>query len=130
LAYCEIDSWWKAKEIPLLEADWRNIRIYCEQEVNPFDWHRCLYIVRIAPPFTIVYGDNCELSSPLVYVGSGHIAKRWSSHRDWLYELGHAIPGGRYEVWVCQPRCQKPQAFYEDIEADILTLFRNKSGFG
>jgi hypothetical protein len=111
------------------EADWRNIRIYCEQEINPFDWDRCLYVVRIAPPFTIVYGDDSELISPLVYVGSGSIANRWSSHRDWLYELGHAIPGGRYEVWVCKPRCQRLQAFYKDIEADILTLFREKSGY-
>lgn len=127
MAYVQIDNWWKAKEIPLIEADWRNIRIYCEQEVNPFNWDKCLYIIRLAPPYAITYGDDCELSSPLVYVGSGNISNRWSSHRDWLYELGHAIPGGRYEVWVCQPKCQNIEAFYEDIEADILTRFREKT---
>jgi hypothetical protein len=123
----EIDSWWKATEIPLIETDWRNIRIYCDQEVNPFKWKRCLYLVRLSPPFSIVYGDECQLNSPLVYVGQGNIESRWSNHRNWLLELGHAIPGGRYEVWVCQPRCRNNRVLYKDIEADILVQFKAKS---
>jgi len=127
MAQIDIDTWWKAKEIPLIEADWRNIRIYCEQETNPFDWERCLYVVRLSPPFSIAYGDNSDVYSPLIYVGSGNIKSRWSSHRDWLYELGHAIPGGRYEVWVCRPRATNNTALYEDIEADILIEFKKRA---
>lgn len=125
----ELMEWWKAREMPLLETDWRNIKLYCESEENPFEWTRCVYVIRLAPPFCIAYGDDSEIESPLIYVGSGSISQRWSDHRDWLYELGHTIPGGRYEVWVCQPRTQKNYTFYEQIEADILDFFRNKTGY-
>ena len=124
MAHVHIANWWKAKEIPLIEADWRNIRLFCEQDENPFDWERCLYIVRLGPPYALIYGDNEELISPLLYVGSGNIGQRWSSHRDWLNDLGHAIPGGRYEVWVRQPRTQHNANFYSDVEADVLTRFK------
>ncbi len=131
MAHIEIDKhdWWKAKEIPLIETDWRNIRVYCEQSENPFDWERCLYVIRLAPPYALTYGDDAKhnLTSPLLYVGSGNIQQRWSSHREWLYELGHAIPGGRYEVWVCQPRSRNNAAVYADIEADILNYFSAKT---
>jgi len=127
MAFIKIDNWWMAKEIPLIEADWRNIRIYCEQSVNPFDWERCLYIVRLSPPYAIIYGDDGNVVSPLIYVGSGSIKSRWSTHREWLFELGRVIPGGRYEVWVCRPRCQNNDALYEDIEADILVRFKERT---
>ena len=128
MANVELPTWWKAKEIPLIEADWRNIRLYCEQSSNPFEWDRCLYVVRLSPPYALIYGDSKQLVSPLLYVGSGDIRQRWASHRKWLYELGHAIPGGRYEVWVCQPRRPGNQDFYADIEAAILTNFRERTG--
>jgi hypothetical protein len=128
MAHVEIAEWWKAKEIPLIEADWRNIRLYCEQHENPFDWERCLYIIRFAPPYALTYGDESQLISPLLYVGSGFIRQRWATHRGWLYQLGHAIPGGRYEVWVQRPRSQHNEEFYKDIEADILSHFRAATG--
>jgi hypothetical protein len=124
MAHVTIDEWWRATEIPLIDTDWRNIRIYCQQqETDPFDWERCLYIVRLSPPYSIAYGPNCELESPLLYVGSGTLRDRWSTHREWLYELGHAIPGGRYEVLAARPRAQNNAAFYKDI-ADILVNVR------
>jgi hypothetical protein len=86
MAHIERADWWKAKEIPLVETDWRNIRLYCEQRENPFDRDRCLYVVRLAPPYAITYGDDerHEVTSPLLYVGSGSIQQRWSTHREWL----------------------------------------------
>lgn len=129
MAGIEIPSWWKATEIPLVETDWRNIRLYCNEDENPFDWDRCLYVVRLAPPYCIVYGEDCEIETPVVYIGSGVIANRWATHREWLFELGYAIPGGRYEVWICRPRCRNVKALYEDIEADILDHFRTKCGY-
>jgi hypothetical protein len=122
-------KWWKAREIPLAEVDWRNIRIFCQQDDDPFNWDRCIYIIRLAPPYAIWYGtENITYQSPILYVGSGTISQRWSQHRDWLYELGRAIPGGRYEVWVAKPRVRRNSEVYKDIEADILVKFREKTG--
>lgn len=123
-------EWWKAREMPLLETDWRNIKLYCESDENPFEWERCVYVIRLAPPFCIAYGEGTKIiESPLIYVGSGALNQRWSYHREWLYELGHTIPGGRYEVWVCRPKCRKNPSFYEQIEADILDYFRTNTDY-
>lgn len=126
-------DWWKATEIPLAEADWRNIRLYSanQSSINPFDWVRCVYAIRLAPPFAVHYGNTEKetLISPLIYLGSGSIAERWSSHREWLTELGHAIPGGRYEVWVCRPRVRNSDTAYAGLEGYLLQTFRSRTGY-
>ena len=126
-------KWWKATEIPLSESDWRNIRLYSDSDsgINPFEWERCVYCIRLSPPFAIHYGDTKkeELISPLVYVGSGSIAQRWSNHREWLTYLGYTIPGGRYEVWVCKPRVKNSDEAYAGVEGHLLTKFREKTDY-
>jgi hypothetical protein len=116
----QVKGWWKAKEIPLGETDWRNIRLYWTQEADFWDWKDTSYFIRLAPPFCIRYG---EVDSPLVYIGSGAIQNRWPNHRDKLRALGETLPGGRYEIWVMR------DAKYEDIEADALLMFRSWTGF-
>ena len=136
MAEVNID-WWKATEIPLAETDWGNIRLYsgAQQSIDPFEWDRCVYIIRLSPPFAIHYEDDEKaegkkrIVSPLIYVGSGLIKSRWSSHRKWLVELGNFIPGGRYEVWVCKPRVRNNDAAYQALEGYLLTRFKEESGF-
>jgi hypothetical protein len=128
MATINIENWWKAFEIPLIETDWRSIRLYCTDEEDPFRWSRCVYIIRTAPPFVLSYGDNAELESPLIYVGRGNIRQRWRHHRKWLAMLGHSVPSGRYEVWVSRPRGRAYEAAYKDFEADILGEFYSRAG--
>ncbi len=126
--------WWKATEIPLADTDWRNIRLYCKNQGtgDPWSWTRCVYCIRLAPPFAIHYEDDDErrcLVSPLIYIGSGSIKQRWSSHREWLGELAYALPGARYEVWVCQPRVKNAPYAYKGVEGYLLTTFQKQCGF-
>ncbi|WP_144031541.1 hypothetical protein [Bradyrhizobium cosmicum] len=118
----KIPAWWTATEIPLIENDWRNIKLYCRNSSleTPWDWKNAIYLVRLSPPFAIRYSDS--LSSPLIYVGSGAIRQRWAYHRWWLERLGYYLPGARYEVWVSR------HAQYKRIEADALFNFQNHAG--
>lgn len=127
MAYIEINPWWSATEIPLTEDDWRSIRRYCNEDDDPLSWDRCVYLFRLSPPFCICYGDDCDLESPLIYVGSGSIRHRWGQHRNWLAELGRELPGARYEVRVCRPRARNNFEVYADVEADILRDFSDRS---
>ena len=129
MAHVTIDEWWKAQEIPLVEINWRNIKRYCGERSDAFDWERCVYFFRLSPPLLIAYGEDGDLESPLLYVGSGTLSQRWSTHRAWLRQLGQLIPGGRYEVSVCRPRLQRTESFYKDIEADIINEFHSKTGY-
>jgi hypothetical protein len=129
MAHVKLQEWWHAREIPLGETKWPNIKLYFHEDGAAREWTRCVYFIRLAPPYAVVYGDDCQLESPLVYVGSGSIKQRWGAHRVWLKQLGDAIPGGRYEVWVSQPRLQRRLEFYKDIEADIIGEFRRRTGF-
>lgn len=114
-----IKRWWKATEIPLVETGWRNIKLYCADTEDVWDWDNCTYFVRLSPPYQIAY-DKAD--SPLIYVGKGAIKQRWSQHRVWLEALGRWLPGARYEVWLFQDdRC-------EEIESDALDLFRESYG--
>jgi hypothetical protein len=86
----------------------------------------CVCFIRLSPPFSIAYGDSWY-ESPLIYVGSGDFKTRWKSHRNWLAQLGHSLPSGRYEIWFCRPTRKGPKAgkFYKDVEADVLQWFRD-----
>jgi hypothetical protein len=79
----------------------------------------------MSPPFSISYGEE---DSPLLYVGSGHIGKRWSMHRDWLHEIGLSLPGARYEVWVSTPRVPNNSDVDDDVEAEIIEQFYARFG--
>ena len=118
--------WWKAKEVPFIEWNWRSIQKYFDEEKqNVLGSERCVYVVRMSPPFSISYGDD---DSPLLYVGSGHIGNRWSMHRTWLHEVGLSLPGARYEVWVCAPRVRNNPNVDDDVEAEIIERFCAKFG--
>ena len=120
-------EWWKAQEIPLTETVFTKVRKYFHKELPSASLKSCVYIIRLSPPFSVVYGQNCEVESPLIYVGSGNLIKRWGSHRKWLKDLGIALPGARYELWFCQPTRKGPGAAtsYKDVEADILQWFNH-----
>jgi hypothetical protein len=115
MALVTVEKWWKAKEIPLVEINWRNIRLYWQEDDDFWDWTDTVYFIRLSPPFSVLYGKE---SSPLVYTGSGAIQQRWQSHRDRLYALGESLPGGRYEIWVFR------DLRYKEIEADSLLRFQ------
>jgi hypothetical protein len=117
-----IKKWWKACGIPLAETDWRNIRLYSSENEDVWKWTQCIYFIRLAPPFQIAYGPNDESNSPLIYIGKGAIKQRWAEHTKWISDLGHWLPGARYEVWLFQhPLCA-------EIESDALWLFRQAFG--
>jgi hypothetical protein len=118
MAKVSVSKWWKATEIPLVETEWRNIKLYCSDNEDCWNWTQCVYFIRLAPPYMIAYGDG-DLNSPLIYVGSGALKQRWREHRDWMRELGHWLPGGRYEIWALN------HPLYVEIESDALFYFRN-----
>ncbi|WP_147292642.1 hypothetical protein [Undibacter mobilis] len=112
-------NWWRATEIPLTESDWRNIILYCSGSNEVWDWKNSIYFIRLGPPYQIAYDKD---DSPLIYIGRGSIAQRWSSHRQWLEPLGRTLPNARYEVWAFDDaRCI-------DIEANALNLFLDAYG--
>lgn len=112
----KLPKWWIASEIPFIESDWKNIRLYCNSSERQWDWNDAIYLFRLAPPFAIRYSSS--MYSPLIYVGSGAIRQRWAYHRWWLEHLGYYLPGGRYEVWVTR------HAQYKRVEADTLHMFQ------
>lgn len=112
----KLPDWWKATEIPLIENDWKNIRLYCSSPETPWSWTDAIYLIRLSPPFAVRYSET--ISSPLIYVGSGSIQKRWASHRWWFERLAYYLPGARYEVWVSH----HPE--FRRVEADALFLFQ------
>jgi hypothetical protein len=114
-----VEKWWKAKEIPLGEVNWRNIRLYWQETEHSDDWSDCIYFIRLSPRLLIKYEKD---DSPEIYVGSGNIQQRWQSHRKRLSSLGAALPGGRYEVWVFRDER------YRMIEADTLLRFKEYYG--
>jgi hypothetical protein len=120
LAIISIKKWWKATEIPLAETDWRNIKLYCAETQDVWDWTNCVYFVRLSPPFQIAYGKG---DSPLIYIGRGAIKQRWSKHRtNWMNPLGRWLPGARYEVWLFEDDRNT------EIETDGLSLFSESYG--
>jgi hypothetical protein len=121
MAKISVENWWRAHEIPLVETDWRNIKLYCGNTEDVWNWSHCVYFVRLAPPFQIAYGNNDAFHSPLVYIGKGSIRQRWGHHcKTWLRPLGHWLPGARYELWAFD------NDRYDEIESDALLLFREK----
>ena len=132
MADITIPTWWKASEIPLTEMSFPRVKKYFHQNLPQDGLKSCVYVVRLSPPFSIVYGDDCEIESPLIYVGSGNLKQRWTNHTKWLRELGLALPGGRYELWFCQPTRKGPNAgnFYKDVEAEILQWFNKRQRVG
>jgi hypothetical protein len=111
----KLPTWWIAREIPLIENDWRNIQLYCKDPQAAWQWNDSFYLIRLSPPFAIRYAENS--ASPLLYIGSGTVKQRWSSHRWWLERLGYYLPGARYEVWITH----HPE--YKRVEADALSIF-------
>lgn len=122
MATISVQKWWKAHEIPLVETDWRNIRLYCDDNDDVWNWNQCVYFIRLAPPYQIAYGNDDKFHSPLIYVGKSAIRQRWSEHRVWMEALGRWLPGARYEVWLFQ------HALCKGIESDALLLFRENYG--
>jgi hypothetical protein len=93
-------KWWKACEIPLVETEWRNIKLYCSGNDDCWNWNKCVYFIRLAPPFMIAYGDQEEFDSPLIYIGrtkagSGAIKQRWSAHIFRLVNRTRTLVAGR-----------------------------------
>jgi hypothetical protein len=122
MATISVKRWWKACEIPLAETNWSNIKLYCADGNECWEWTECVYFIRLAPPYMIAYGDTEESDSPLIYIGSGAVRQRWGGHRKWMNPLGRWLPGGRYEFWMFQ------NELYKEIESDVLALFREKYG--
>lgn len=119
MAHISVKQWWKAREIPLVETKWRHIKLYRDNEVDISNWSRCVYFIRLAPPFQIAYGENDNSNSPLIYIGKGAIRQRWIHHcKEWIGPLGDLLPGARYEVWAFQ------HDLCEEIESDALRLFQ------
>ena len=131
MANFEIEKWWKATEIPLTEFSLPKIKKYFHVPLPDGGLDSCVYVIRLAPPFAIWYGDGGELESPLVYVGSGNLKQRWLSHTDWLIAIGLILPSARYELWFCKPTRKGPGAgkSYKDVEADVLKWFKRKTGY-
>src|SRR5258708_7653055 len=102
MSHLSFKDWWKACEIPLVETDWRNIKLYCTDANDVWDGSNCVYFIRLGPPYQIAYGNDDESHSPLIYIGQGSIKQRWPGHRGWLAALGRWLPGARYEVWVIE----------------------------
>jgi hypothetical protein len=132
MAEVVIPVWWKAQEIPLTETSFPMVKKYFHQVLPKGSLTSCVYIVRLSAPYSFVYGEDCEVESPLIYVGSGNLKQRWKSHTKWLQTLGLTLPGGRYELWFCQPKRKGPEAgkFYKDVEADILQWFNKNQKVG
>jgi hypothetical protein len=122
MAKIHVEKWWKATEIPLVETDWRNIKLYCKDAGDFWNWSNCVYFIRLGPPYQIAYGGDEESNSPLIYIGKGKIGQRWGGHRNWLEALGRWLPGGRYEMLVFQ------NDLCNEIESDLLTLFPRHYG--
>jgi hypothetical protein len=120
MAAFSVEKWWKACEIPLVETDWRNIKLYCTETDACWDWNQCIYFIRLSPPYMIACGDSDEGDSPLIYIGSGAVRQRWGGHRAWMGALGRWLPGGRYEFWIWQ------HDLYKEIESDALLIFRER----
>jgi len=62
-------KWWKASEIPLGETEWKNVELYCHQEMP--QGVPGVYFIRLSPPFTIRYGTDEEYDTPLIYFEKG-----------------------------------------------------------
>jgi hypothetical protein len=115
----KLPDWWIASEIPFIESDWRNIQLYCNEPETPWKWKNAIYLIRLSPPFAIRYSN--EISSPLIYIGSGDVEQRWSYHRWWLQRLSYYLPGARYEVWISH------HLEFKRVEADALFIFQDKT---
>jgi hypothetical protein len=132
MANVVVPEWWRAQEIPLTEISFPKVKRYFHQALPNNVLKSCVYVVRLSPPYAFAYGDDCEVESPLIYVGSGNFRQRWKSHTKWLQTLGLTLPNGRYELWFCQPTRKGPNGtqFHKDVEADILQWFNKNRKVG
>lgn len=82
---------------------------------------RAVYVIRLNPPFAIKYPNK---TSPVLYIGEGHLKARLSSHtKEWIPSLWEIVENQGLTIGIATPRVRNNEQAYKDVEARLLQEF-------
>ena len=87
---------------------------------NLCHFEKSVYVIRLDGPFCVQYYRK---SSPVLYIGSGHLQQRVTSHLEWINDLSKRLDDLAFELWVLKPRVRKAHDAYKSVEGRLLSDF-------
>ena len=120
-----IRAQWRRLEPVVASSKNEAVREWLE-DLDGSEVERGTYVIRLARPFTISYPSA---RSPVLYIGEGSTRKRLEQHlTSWISKLGQMIPQAKIDARICQPRVQRNENAYREVEADLLSVFCERYG--
>jgi hypothetical protein len=111
----EKDFTWTDNVLPQLE----------EMNLVSDDLKTLVYVIVADGQFAISYPKR---PSPTLYIGSGDLKRRFTSHLNWLNEMTELAHDNRFSIAICQPQTRDREPVHRQFEAELLHQFKELCG--